>query len=102
MSDLFETDLSGKVIFRKAIQATNTEIDVKPFAQGVYFLKALVDERVIVNRLVIKWFRFLAYRSDWTLLINYKPKRVLYVSTLDLHRLTFVNDEIHPRNVNLQ
>ncbi len=48
------TDLSGKMIFQNELTSPETIIDVSQYANGIYFVKLMVDENTVAKKIIIE------------------------------------------------
>jgi hypothetical protein len=48
------SDLSGKIILKKKLDQLDNVLDMTPFAQGIYFLKLQINEKIFTTKLINK------------------------------------------------
>ena len=48
------SDLSGKIISQSIIHSEQTEIDISDYADGIYFVKVIIEGNQFVQKLIIE------------------------------------------------
>lgn len=48
------SDITGKIILRKALDQQDNTLDLSHFAQGIYFLKLQINDKIYLNKLINK------------------------------------------------